>query len=151
MSWYSRILSAGPPVNALRTHTCICVCVYVCLCLYVYLHVHTTAYDMSRRWGAFLVLTHFIFGPGRKRLAHSCICVCQYVCLCLYGYLHMHAVQALRTHLSCLSVCVFLCFCGYLHMRVTTDDLLTESAHRLHVRLHVKHMHSFRGSTHRPL
>ena len=79
---------------------------------------------MPRRWGEFLVLIHFIFGPGRKRLAHSCICVCLYVCLCL---------------------------CGYLHMRVTAYDLLTETAHRLHVRLHVKHMHSFRGSTHRLL
>ena len=79
---------------------------------------------MPRRWGAFLVLTHFIFGPGRKRLAHSCICVCVYVCLCLYVYLHMHT---------------------------TAYDLLTESAHRLNARLYVKHMHLLRVSTRRPL
>ena len=99
-SWYSRILSSGPAVNALR----IPVFVFVCMC----------------------------------------VCACMDICTCT-----PYRPCALIS--SCLSVCVFLCFCGYLHMRVTAYDLLTESAHRLHVRLHVKHMHSFRGSTHRLL
>ena len=149
-SWYSRILSSGPAVNALRTHVFVyvCMCVCACMCTCTCTRLHTICHDAGvRSWYSRILSS----GPAVNALripvfvfVRMCVCACMDICTCT-----PYRPCALIS--SCLSVCVFLCFCGYLHMRVTTYDLLTESAHRLHVRLHVKHMHSFRGSTHRLL